>query len=227
MHFMVDMSMEGSCRFSGVADRRMLCGFLSVLNTRNWSRLAAGDFFSSHTINQILMLMVHVRKKLWGALLVAFFCCLQFSGTAFAVQPGASAPDFELPGQQGTVKLSGRSGSVVYLDFWASWCGPCKQSFPWMNALHEKYKAKGLEVIAVNLDAKTEDAKKFLGQNPAKFTVAFDAKGTLPKIYGVKGMPTSFLIGRDGKIVFQHAGFRDADKAKLEQQIQSALEGRK
>ncbi len=149
------------------------------------------------------------------------------SATGYAIDAGSKAPDFSLPGQQGTVKLSDKSGSVVYLDFWASWCGPCKESFSWMNSMQAKYRSKGLQIIAVNLDAKTEDAKKFLSQTPANFTIAFDAKGVNPKVYGVQGMPTSFLIGRDGKIIKQHQGFREADRETLEKQIQTALEAKK
>jgi len=164
-------------------------------------------------------------KSAWLA--VVLLLCFGFRGTAFAIGIGSQAPDFELPGAKGTVKLSSAAGSVVYLDFWASWCGPCRQSFPWMNSMQEKYRAQGLQVIGVNLDAKNEDVQKFLSQLPAKFTVAFDSKGTIPKVYGVKGMPTSFLIGRDGKIILEHAGFKESDRETLEQQIKSALEARK
>ncbi|TLU87539.1 MAG: TlpA family protein disulfide reductase [Chlorobium sp.] len=166
-------------------------------------------------------------KKLRSSLLLAFLFCLSFSANSYALDAGSKAPDFELPGVQGTVKLSSTAGSVVYVDFWASWCGPCKQSFLWMNAMQDKYRAQGLQVIGVNLDAKSDDAKKFLSQTLAHFTVAFDSKGGTPKNYGVKGMPTSFLVGRDGKIIFQHLGFKEADREKLEQEIKAALEAKK
>lgn len=171
-----------------------------------------------------------MTKKRWmkkGFAAVAFLFCLGFSAKASAINTGSLAPDFELPGVKGNVKLSGAAGSVVYLDFWASWCGPCRQSFPWMNSLQEKYRVRGLQVIGVNLDSKNEDVQKFLSKLPAKFTVAFDSKGTTPKVYGVKGMPTSFLIGRDGRIIFEHTGFREVDREILEQQITSALEVKK
>ena len=122
---------------------------------------------------------------------------LPLGNCAYAQEGNNIASDFDLPGKQSNVKLSDSKGKLVYLDFWASWCGPCKQSFPWMNALQEKYKSKGLEVIAVNLDANNEDAQKFLATTPAKFTVAFDSKGRTPLQYGVKGMPTSYLISPD------------------------------
>lgn len=93
--------------------------------------------------------------------------------------------------------------------------------------MQEKYKAQGLKIIGVNLDGKTEDAKQFLAQNPAGFTVAFDPKGVTPKNYGVRGMPTSFLIGKDGKVISQHLGFNAAESEKLEKEIKAALEANK
>ena len=131
--------------------------------------------------------------------------------------------DFELPGKTSSVKLSDFKGKVVYLDFWASWCGPCKQSFPWMNAMQEKYRSQGLEIVGVNLDMNSDDAQKFLATTPAKFTIAFDNKGQTPKIYGVKAMPSSYVLSRDGKIIYQHMGFNDHEKDKLEQKLTGNL----
>jgi len=164
--------------------------------------------------------------KTCRAALFALVLSVGLSANAHAFGKGDKAADFTLPGKAGTVKLSDMAGSVIYLDFWASWCGPCRQSFPWMNQMQAKYKTKGFQVLAVNLDTKTDDAIKFLAQVPANFTVAFDPKGQTPRVYGVKGMPTSFLIDRNGKVLLQHAGFRPADEEELERQIQAALEGK-
>jgi thiol-disulfide isomerase/thioredoxin len=144
---------------------------------------------------------------------------------AHAGQPeaGSMAPEFSLASPQGTVRLADYRGKTVYLDFWASWCGPCKQSFPWMNAMQAKYAAQGLQVIAVNLDAKAEDAQAFLASVPAQFTIAYDAAGVSAQQYRIKGMPSSVLIGRDGKVLSIHAGFNQAARAELEQQITTAL----
>jgi cytochrome c biogenesis protein CcmG, thiol:disulfide interchange protein DsbE len=142
---------------------------------------------------------------------------------ANALEVGQQAPDFDLAGKQGNVKLSDYKGKAVYLDFWASWCGPCKQSFPWMNEMHTKYAAQGFAVVGVNVDAKQVDATNFLEQTPAKFDVAFDAKGASPRAYGIKGMPSSVLIGADGKVLAIHAGFKDEERGALEDKIKSAL----
>ena len=143
--------------------------------------------------------------------------------SAQALEVGQPAPAFDLPGQQGTVQLSSYKGKTVYLDFWASWCGPCKESFPWMNDMQKRYGAKGLRVVGVNLDQKTDDARAFLAANPAQFDIAFDNAGQSPKQYGVKGMPTSLLIGPDGKVLMVHQGFKADSRDELESQIKQAL----
>lgn len=172
------------------------------------------------------MLCDLIKRKLAACAFITL-AGLCLSTSALALEAGARAPDFELPDVQGSVKLSQAQGKVIYLDFWASWCGPCRESFPWMNNMQAKFKEKGLQVIAINLDAKNEDARKFLSEHQAQFTVLFDPKGATPRQYGVKGMPTSFLIGKDGKVLAQHKGFNEAARAELEQKILSALEGQK
>jgi thiol-disulfide isomerase/thioredoxin len=146
---------------------------------------------------------------------------------AGAVEVGQTAPDFDLAGSLAAVKLSDYKGKTVYLDFWASWCGPCKQSFPWMNEMQSRYGAKGFRVVGVNVDQKTDDAKAFLKDTPARFDVAFDQTGKTPKTYAIKGMPTSVLIGADGKVISVHSGFRNEQRAELEAQIQQALSSQK
>lgn len=152
---------------------------------------------------------------------VLFACALPLA--ASAQQVGQPAPAFDLPGAGKPVRLAEMKGKVVYLDFWASWCAPCKQSFPWMNEMQAKYGAQGLQVVGVSVDAKRSDAEEFLKGTPAQFTVAFDTKGESPKTYAIKGMPSSFLIGPDGRVLLAHTGFKDADKAELEAKIKAAL----
>ena len=154
---------------------------------------------------------------------LALASLLLVGNPAHAVEPGTLAPDIKLAGAQGPVNLAAMKGKVVYLDFWASWCGPCRQSFPWMNEMQAKYAAKGLQIVAVNVDAKREDADKFLAEVPAAFGVAFDAQGDTPKRYAIKGMPTSLLIGPDGKVISVHAGFKGAERKELEDAIAGAL----
>ncbi len=154
---------------------------------------------------------------------IAILLAALLGGSAFAVEVGQAAPEFDLPGRLAAVKLSDYKGKTVYLDFWASWCGPCKQSFPWMNEMQTRYSGKGLRVVGINVDQKTDDAKSFLNGTPASFDVAFDVSGKTPKSYAIKGMPTSVLIGPDGKVLSVHTGFKDEQRAELEGQIKQAL----
>ena len=135
----------------------------------------------------------------------------------------SQAPEINLPGVDGSVNLSQYKGKVVYLDFWASWCKPCKQSFPWLHELKENYADKGFEVVAVNLDKERDLADEFLKVMDVNFVVAFDESGDTASRYKLKGMPSSYLIGRDGKLYASHIGFREKDKAKLEQGIKQLL----
>lgn len=142
---------------------------------------------------------------------------------AQAIEAGQAAPDFDLPGRLAAVRLSDYKGKTVYLDFWASWCGPCKQSFPWMNDMQSRYSDKGLRVVGINVDQKADDAKTFLNDTPARFDVAFDQAGKTPRSYAIKGMPTSVLVGPDGRVLMVHSGFKDEQRDELERQIQQTL----
>jgi cytochrome c biogenesis protein CcmG/thiol:disulfide interchange protein DsbE len=148
---------------------------------------------------------------------------LAIPGARLLAAAGDAVPDLALQTDAGPLRLADQRGKVVYLDFWASWCGPCKQSFPWMNDMQARYGSKGLQVVAVNLDAKPEDARRFLAENPAAFTVAFDRAGESAKRFAIKGMPSSVLIGTNGRVLSTHAGFRDADREPLEAGIRDAL----
>lgn len=124
---------------------------------------------------------------------------------------------------KGIVNLDDLRGQVVYLDFWASWCKPCRKSFPWMNKMQTRYAKQGLKIIAVNLDAERDLANRFLKENKTEFTIAFDPEGKLASKYKLKGMPTSYLIDRKGKVINIHTGFRKRDVKKLEAMIKNTL----
>jgi len=114
-------------------------------------------------------------------------------------------------------------GKVVILDFWASWCVPCRRSFPWLNAMHDKYAAEGLVIIGVNLDNEIDDAKLFLDEFPATFQVYYDIDKRLARKYDVIAMPSSYVIGRDGRIQARHLGFKVRREAEYEAAIVAAL----
>ena len=133
------------------------------------------------------------------------------------------APDFVLPTSSGKIDLADLKGKVIYLDFWASWCHPCRKSFPWLNEMQERYGQKGLAVVAINVDRTPDLASKFLQNVPANFTVAYDPDGKVADVYQVQGMPSSFLIDRTGHIREVHMGFRENETSLLEEDLQTLL----
>jgi cytochrome c biogenesis protein CcmG/thiol:disulfide interchange protein DsbE len=134
---------------------------------------------------------------------------------AFLPDVASAAEDFHLADYE---------GKVVVLDFWASWCVPCRRSFPWMNEMQQKYADDGLIVVAVNLDNDATDAAEFLREYPADFRVVYDTDKTMARKYEVQAMPSSFLIGRDGKQIDSHLGFKVKQQPEYEAAIRAALE---
>lgn len=156
-------------------------------------------------------------------LLLSFLALPAFAGPARpAGADGGSAPAFTLPGPTGTVSLDSLRGRVVYVDFWASWCDPCRRSFPWLNTLRERYADRGLTIVAINLDKERSAADAFLERFPASFLVAFDPAGKTAEAYRVSAMPSSFLIGPTGTLLSSHAGFDPRKTGAIEALIQQA-----
>jgi thiol-disulfide isomerase/thioredoxin len=155
-----------------------------------------------------------------GLLLMAGFIT---NASAAGVKPGEAFPDLA------PFKLEGKlpeatKGKIVLIDFWASWCEPCKQSFPVMEELHKRYSDRGLVIIAINVDENRPDMEAFLKKNTSTFVVVRDANQKLVEKAGIATMPSSFLIDRDGKVRFTHTGFRGAEtKKKYEEEIELLL----
>lgn len=155
---------------------------------------------------------------------ICLVALLAFAAPVFSVDVGQPAPDFErVDGKDQSIKLSSYLGKVVYLDFWASWCVPCRETFPWMNQLQAKFGKDGFEVVAVNIDTKKVDADKFLAQFPPAFTILFDPKRGVAKSYELKGVPSSYLIDRAGNLVSVQVGFSKSREAELEARIEKLL----
>ncbi|MBN8551155.1 MAG: TlpA family protein disulfide reductase [Deltaproteobacteria bacterium] len=144
--------------------------------------------------------------------------------SVFAVVPGAPSPEFALHSlDQKSTKLSEYRGKVILLDFWASWCGPCKESLPWLQSMQEKYGQRGFQVIAVNVDQNSDDAKSMLKELGVSLLTLLDPAGVTPEMYDLQSMPSSFLIDREGKIRIVHSGFSRSDREPLEHAIVSLL----
>jgi len=174
------------------------------------------------------MVSSHPRRRfvtaLSSALSLAALPAIAAGASGAAV--GSPAPDFSLPGLgNAPIRLTALAGKLVYLDFWASWCGPCRQSFPWMNDLHDQLRDRGLHVLAINIDAKRSDAMRFLANTPASFQVAFDPAGDTPRAFGIRAMPTSVVIDRSGVIVASHAGFTLSNAPVARREIERFLGG--
>ena len=120
-------------------------------------------------------------------------------------------------------KLENFRGKVIYLDFWASWCKPCQKSFPWMNSLKDKFPAARFQVVTINLDADSKDMQRFLDKVPAQFDIYHDPSGRIAEQFQLEGMPTSYLIDRNGKVVKKHIGFYESKTAEYEKEIEALL----
>ena len=121
------------------------------------------------------------------------------------------------------LQLEQYQGQVVVVDFWASWCVPCRRSFPWMNDMQAKYGDQGLVVIAVNVDRERAAAEEFLAEVPADFRIHYDNDGVVAEAFGVEAMPSSYVIGRDGEIVARHLGFKVKKQDEYEVILVKAL----
>ncbi len=148
------------------------------------------------------------------------------SQSALAIEAGAPAPEIaspllDVPAQSMT--LSGLRGKVVYVDFWASWCTPCRLSFPALEALYREDGARGFAVVGVGQDDSLEDAQKFLKKIPVSFLLVPDPKNGIAKAYNVKTMPSGYLIDRKGVVREVHRGFTEKTGAELREEIEALL----
>ena len=152
---------------------------------------------------------------------------LNFSAL-FALEEGDTIPNFDLASiyeDQPNISLSNLGGKTLYIDFWASWCAPCITSLPEYNELYKKYNQDGLEVIAINVDNPIEAGLDFLLDTPLDFLIPQDPEGDAAELFGVIGMPSSYLISPDGNVELVHMGFRNGDIDLIEEEIKKVLSG--
>jgi thiol-disulfide isomerase/thioredoxin len=150
---------------------------------------------------------------------------LTVSLNSYAVDEGGNAPNCVVNAlnESQVHELAKLRGKVVYVDFWASWCAPCAKSMPFLNDLSNQLSNQGLQVVGINMDENPKDAKDFLAQYPANFTIASDNVGHCAESFGVKAMPSSYLIDRHGVVRHIHLGFRDGEAEQLQTLIQQLL----
>jgi peroxiredoxin len=163
-------------------------------------------------------------SRLLPNLLLASFMALVMPNLVIAAEVGKSAPDFTLKSLDGkNLKLSEMTGNVVLINFWASWCGPCREEMPLLNALHNKYEPLGFTVLGVNVEEDVRGAKGFLKNFPVDFPVLLDNTNQVSKQYKVIAMPTTVVVDRDGNMRYLHQGYKSGDEAKYRQMVKKLI----
>lgn len=142
----------------------------------------------------------------------------------FAAISSGPAGNFTLKSAAGqNIKLSEFRGQVVLINFWASWCGPCRQEMPHLDAIHKKYKSLGFTVFGVNVEQDREMADKILRDIPVTFPILFDDENTVSKLYDVDAMPVTILVDRNGEVRFMHKGYRPGYEEEYEKQVRALV----
>ena len=161
------------------------------------------------------------RLAIWALAAAMWFA----AGAGHAVEVGERAPDFRLPqlGKDTPVGLADARGKVVFVDFWGSGASPCREAMPQYEKLYASLAHDAFTILAVNVDETRGDAEKFLAAHPVGYTVVLDPAGDVPKAHGLIGMPTSYLIDRNGVVRWRGQGFKSADVAVLRQQIEQLV----
>ena len=136
------------------------------------------------------------------------------AGTSNATGPAPAAPDFALPSRDGgEVRLSELKGQVVMINFWATWCGPCRQEMPLLQQIHAKYEPLGFTMLGVNVEPDSVAAQNWLKGMPVSFPILVDRKSEVSSSFGVEAMPSSVLIDREGRVRHVHRGYKPGDEA--------------
>jgi peroxiredoxin len=147
-----------------------------------------------------------------------------FNGSLLAASEIEPAPDFTLKSRSGeNIKLSELRGNVVMVNFWASWCGPCRQEMPLLQQLYDRYQGMGFTLLGVNVDEEPTAAEKMLKEIPVNFPVLYDSDNKVSKQYQVKAMPSTFMVDRDGNVRFLHKGYKPGYEDEYQQQIRTLL----
>jgi peroxiredoxin len=138
------------------------------------------------------------------------------------IAAGVPAPGFQLQSMSGKpLALSDLKGQVVLINFWASWCGPCRQEMPILEQLYRSYQAAGFTLVGVNVEPSLGDARKFLKDTPVSFPILFDPESKVSKLYEVSGMPSTIIVDRNGVVRYVHHGYQPGDEGEYLNQVRA------
>ena len=167
--------------------------------------------------------MLTIKHKHLSALLAIFTLALGLS-TSYAGTADAPAPDFTLASNQGkNIKLSELSGQVVMINFWASWCGPCRQEMPLLDAMYKKYSPLGFTILGVNVEEDSKPGKKLIRDLKVTFPILYDTSNKVSKMYNVLAMPTTVIVDRNGRIRYIHQGYAPGYEDKYAKQVSKLI----
>lgn len=164
-----------------------------------------------------------LRRSVRG-LFCAVLLAAAGSATATALQPSAIAPDFTLRSMDGpNLRLQEQRGRVVMVNFWASWCGPCRQEMPHLNKLYDKYRGSGFVLLGVNIDDNARTATELAAKLGLRFPVLLDTDKTVSRLYEMGAMPATVMIDREGRVRYLHRGYRDGVEITYDEQVRALL----
>lgn len=174
--------------------------------------------------NMQFLSLYNVKPSMPNVAVGVAMLCLILSSTMALASSENIAPDFTLKSKEsGNIRLSEQRGSIVMVNFWASWCGPCREELPEMESIYQEYRDLGFEILAVNVDDHPDKANVLLDDIEVSFPVLYDTSGEVSQLYDVNAMPTTVIIDRDGNQRLLHMGYRKGDEVKYEKAIKMLL----
>jgi len=201
--------------------------------TKHWheGKIGTDDQFHDNERKTITFTQRLLMK--WKKSLLVITSLLASAGTfsgdrnnVIMLDPPQSAPDWTLPAIQnsdGVLSMSDFRGQITYVDFWASWCGPCRLSLPALNQLKNQFKGRPVQFLAVSIDVVEEDAWDFLSRYSVDYPVVIDTEGDIARLFEVNGMPSGFLVDAEGMVREVHVGYKRGDELKLAESIKKIL----
>ena len=164
------------------------------------------------------------RPRTWIRLISLVILTAVMSTATWAAGDGGPAPDFTLTTQDGqTVSLSDLRGQVVMINFWATWCGPCRKEMPLLDAIYQRYNRLGFTLLGVNVEEDPSGADEYLAETPVSFPILYDRSNSVSKLYDVNAMPSTVIVDREGNVRFLHKGYQTGYENEYQDQIRALV----